>query len=106
MTRYRISWTVSTEGDATTSGLRPRFPGRSNGVPTAPARWGGSGTAGFAFRRHIPLPLFLDRRSFPRFCVGVLLQLLGIVGNVCLERLGVAALLPFGWHPMLAVRVR
>src|SRR6266850_1452830 len=36
-------WTVSTEGDAITSGLRPRFPGRS------------IGTARFIFRRYTPL---------------------------------------------------
>src|SRR6266850_3429632 len=36
-------WTVSTQGDAITSGLRPRFPGRS------------IGRARFTFRRYTPL---------------------------------------------------
>src|SRR6267143_3972696 len=40
---HRHQWTVSTEGDAITSGLRPRFPGRS------------IGTARFTFRRYTPL---------------------------------------------------
>src|SRR5437762_1301744 len=38
-----LYWTVSPEGDATTSGLRPRFPGRSNG------------RARSSFRRYTPL---------------------------------------------------
>src|SRR2546426_3662861 len=62
-----ISWTVSTEG-GTTSGLRPRLSGRSTGVPTAPARWGGVGTARFTFGRYTPLkaqsPAKLDQASF------------------------------------------
>src|SRR5712691_655235 len=41
--RTSLSWTVSTEGDAITSGLRPRFPGRS------------IGTARFPFGRSAPL---------------------------------------------------
>src|SRR5207244_2856854 len=31
-----LKWTVSTEGDAITSGLRPRFPGRSIGTAALP----------------------------------------------------------------------
>src|SRR2546426_2680869 len=53
----RVQWTVSTEGDAITSGLQPRFPGRS------------IGTARFTFRRYTPLE---TRPTYPRKMDGIL----------------------------------
>src|SRR5439155_2009042 len=81
----RHEWTVSTEGDAITSGLRPRFPGRC------------IGTARFRFRRYAPLVPAADaRRAF----VDEPLHSLAVEGlgrvDVALLHLGLAYVVFFG----------
>src|SRR5438093_93691 len=55
MTRYRISWTASTEGDATTSGLRPRFPGPFQRGPRRACAVGWERNGPLYVRRYTPL---------------------------------------------------
>src|SRR2546426_9601201 len=55
MTRYRISWTVSTEGRATTSGLRPRFPGPFHRGPLRACAVGWERNGPLYVRRYTPL---------------------------------------------------
>src|SRR3989442_2764807 len=55
MTRYRISWTVSTEGRATTSGLRPRFPGPFHRGPHRACAVGWERNGPLYVRRYTPL---------------------------------------------------